>query len=258
MIVKSAGIIDSSLIRSQNVLNFGYILYLTLKDKGIEANKIENIVRRWLVLSILTGRYSSSPESAFDYDIKRFNESNDIEALVRNIEEGELSDAFWSNILVTKLNTSVTSSPYFKMFLVAQISMSDKGFLSKNIDIRSLIEQRGDVHHIFPKNYLQKNGVISKGMYNQIANYVYMQSEINIKIKDKAPNVYFSEVKNQCEDGNLVYGGIDSIDELKENLKQNAIPLDIFDMNIDDYQNFLHKRRLLMADKIKKYYKSLI
>ena len=95
-------------------------------------------------------------------------------------------------------------------------------------------------------------------MYNQIANYVYMQSEINIKIKDKAPNVYFSELKDQCEDGNLVYGGIDSINELKENLKQNAIPLDVFDMNIDDYQDFLHKRRLLMANKIKKYYKSLI
>ena len=153
MIVKSAGIVDSSLIRSQNVLNFGYILYLTLKDKGMEANKIENLVRRWIILSILTGRYSSSPESAFDYDIKRFNESDDVDALVRNIEEGELSDAFWSNILVTKLNTSVTSSPYFNMFLIAQISSGDKGFLSKNIDVRSLIEQRGDVHDIDIDNY---------------------------------------------------------------------------------------------------------
>ena len=258
MIVKSAGIVDASLIRSQNVLNFGYILYLTLKDRGIEANKIENIVRRWIVLSILTGRYSSSPESAFDYDIKRFNESDDIEALVRNVEEGELSDAFWNNILVTKLNTSVTSSPYFKIFLIAQISMGDKGFLSKNIDIRSLIEQRGDVHHIFPKAYLQKRGITSKGMYNQIANYVYMQSEINIKIKDKAPNIYFGEVKKQCEDGNLIYGSIDNMDELIDNLNQNAIPLDTFDMDIDSYQEFLHKRRLLMADKIKRYYKSLI
>ena len=258
MIVKSAGIVDSSLIRSQNVLNFGYILYLTLKDKGIEANKIENIVRRWLVLSILTGRYSSSPESAFDYDIKRFNESDDVDALVRNVEEGELSDAFWNNILVTKLNTSVTSSPYFNMFLIAQISSGDKGFLSKNIDIRSLIEQRGDVHHIFPKKYLQSNGVNNRGQYNQIANYVYMQSEINIKIRDKAPKVYFGEVKNQCEYGNLVYGGIDSIEELKDNLVQNAIPLDVFDMDIDNYEEFLNKRRLLMADKIKKYYKSLI
>ena len=144
------------------------------------------------------------------------------------------------------------------MFLIAQISSKDKGFLSKNIDIRSLIEQRGDVHHIFPKKYLQNNGINNRGQYNQIANYVYMQSEINIKIKDKAPKVYFGEVKNQCENGNLVYGGIDSIDELKDNLAQNAIPLDVFDMDIDNYQEFLSKRRLLMANKIKKYYESLI
>ena len=33
MILKSAGIIDDSLVRSQNVLNFGYILYLLLREK---------------------------------------------------------------------------------------------------------------------------------------------------------------------------------------------------------------------------------
>ncbi|MGY5267527.1 GmrSD restriction endonuclease domain-containing protein [Paraclostridium bifermentans] len=258
MIVKSAGIVDSSLIRSQNVLNFGYILYLTLKDRGIVASKIENIVRRWIVLSILTGRYSSSPESAFDYDIKKFNESEDIEAFVKNVEDGELSDAFWSNSLVTKLNTSVSSSPYFKVFLISQIKMGYKGFLSKDIDVRTLIEQRGDVHHIFPKNYLQNNGVNNKGQYNQIANYTYMQSEINIKIKDKSPKVYFNELKDQCEKGNLVYGNIESMDSLKENLKQSAIPEDIFDMDAKDYQLFLTKRRTLMANEIKKYYKSLI
>lgn len=39
----------------------------------MDSNQIEKIVRKWLALSILTGRYSSgSPESAFDYDIKRF------------------------------------------------------------------------------------------------------------------------------------------------------------------------------------------
>ena len=70
--------------------------------------------------------------------------------------------------------------------------------------------------------------------------------------------MYFGELKKQCEDNSLVYGGIDNIEELKDNLAQNAIPLDVFDMDIGDYQEFLNKRRLLMADKIKRYYKSLI
>ena len=257
MIIKSSGIIDSSLVRSQNVLNFAYTLYLTLKAKGIQPNKIENLVRRWLVLSILTGRYSSSPESAFDYDIKRMVEADDIELYIKHVEDGELSDAFWNNILVTKLNTSVTSSPYFNVYLMAQIRNGDRGFLSSHIDVKTLIEGRGDVHHIFPKKYLQKNGLNNRGQYNQIANYVYMQSEINIRISDKSPDKYFNELIEQCNNGEIKYGGINNIDELNNNLNENCIPREVFNMNIDNYNEFLELRRNLMAQKIKDYYYKL-
>ena len=43
MIVRSTGIIDSSLVRSQNVLNFGYILYLSLKDMKVDSAVIETL-----------------------------------------------------------------------------------------------------------------------------------------------------------------------------------------------------------------------
>ena len=104
MIIKSTGIISPAMIRSQNVLNFGYALYLLLREKGEAAAIIEKVVRRWIVITILTGRYSGSPESTFDYDIKRFQTNDPIE-LLEHTEAGELSDAFWNNILVTKLNT---------------------------------------------------------------------------------------------------------------------------------------------------------
>lgn len=257
MIIKSSGIIDSTLIRSQNVLNFAYTLYLTLKAKGIQANKIENLVRRWLVLSILTGRYSSSPESAFDYDIKRIVDAKDIESFINNVEEGELSDAFWNNILVTRLNTSVTSSPYFNVYLMAQIRNRDRGFLSSHIDVKTLIEGRGDVHHIFPKKYLQNKGLNNRGQYNQIANYVYMQSEINIKIRDKSPKVYFNELIKQCNSEELQYGGINNLEEFSDNLEENCIPKEVFNMDIDNYNEFLELRRKLMAEKIREFYYKL-
>ena len=163
MIVKSTGIVSPAMIRSQNVLNFGYALYLLLRSKGEDAAVIEKVVRRWMVLAILTGRYSGSPESTFDYDIKRFQANNPMEFL-EHTEAGELSDAFWNNILVTKLNTSVASSPMFHVFLMAQVKMGDCGFLSEQIDVKSLIEQRGDIHHIFPKKYLQKCGIKERGL----------------------------------------------------------------------------------------------
>ena len=85
MILKSAGIIDASLIRSDNALNFAYALFILLRDKGVHPNTIETVVRKWLVLSILTGRYSGSPEFMFDYDIKRFN-ANDPEEYLKSVE----------------------------------------------------------------------------------------------------------------------------------------------------------------------------
>lgn len=256
MIVKSTGIISPAMIRSQNVLNFGYALYLLLRAKGENAAIIEKVVRRWLVLTILTGRYSGSPESTFDYDIKRF-QANDPMEFLEHTEAGELSDAFWNNILVTKLDTSVASSPMFHVFLMAQVKMGDCGFLSEQIDVKSLIEQRGDIHHIFPKKYLQKCGIKERGMYNQIANYVYTQSEINIRIRDQAPKEYMAQVKEQCTGGNAVCGGIDSLAKLEANMAANCIPQEIFDMDYTQFVDFLEKRRRLMARKIQNYYELL-
>lgn len=256
MIVRSAGIVRKSLIRSQNVLNFGYALYLALRERNIDSNKIEHIVRRWLALSILTGRYSGSPESMFDYDIKRFSTFDDPMDYLKQIEAGDLSDAFWSVNLIQHLNTSVASSPYFNMFLIAQVKAHDKGFLSTQIDVETMLENRGDIHHLFPKNYLTQNG-IPQSQYNQIANYVFLQQEINIKISDDAPAEYMKEVYKQIDTKQPVYGGIVELNDLKDNLRQNCVPDDFENMDINDYQTFLEQRRKLMAQKIKDYYFSL-
>lgn len=256
MIVRSAGIVRRSLIRSQNVLNFGYALFLALRERKVENNKIEQIVRRWLALSILTGRYSASPESSFDYDIKRFFSYDDPMEYLRITEAGELSDAYWSVNLVQRLNTSVASSPYFNLFLIAQVKAHDKGFLSTQIDVETMLENRGDIHHLFPKKYLTQHG-IPQAQYNQIANYAFIQQEINIKIRDTAPSVYMREVFHQCETKQPVYGGIVEASALRENLRQNCIPDGFEDLEIHDYQQFLAQRRVLMAEKIHQYYDAL-
>ncbi|ASD06968.1 hypothetical protein CD797_32410 [Pseudomonas aeruginosa] len=68
--------------------------------------------------------------------------------------------------------------------IVAQANRGDKGFLSKDITVRDMLTHHGDIHHIFPKNFLKQRGLRSK--YNQVANYVYVQQEVNIKIGDTA------------------------------------------------------------------------
>ncbi len=255
MIIKSAGFISPKLIRSQNAINFAYIVYLKLKELGVNSVSIESYVRRWLVYSILTGRYSGSPESAFDFDIKQISHKPFGEYL-KEKEEGELSDAFWNASLPQSLDTSVASSPYFHVFLASQVKANDRGFLSKDVLVSDLISLRGDIHHLFPKDYLKKNG-LDRRQYNQIANYVYMQSEINIKVGNKPPKDYFEVVKNQMLNGNQQVSGLSNELQLFDNLKMNCVPTEIQEMSIDDYNDFLTLRRKLMATKIKEYYHSL-
>ena len=252
MIVKSAGFISTKLIRSQNAINFAYILYLKLRELGVNSVDIETYVRRWLVYSILTGRYSGSPESAFDYDIKQISHKP-FDEILKEREEAELSDAFWNASLPQSLDTSVASSPYFHVFLASQVKANDKGFLSKDVLVSDLISLRGDIHHLFPKDYLKKHGLESS-KYNQIGNYVYMQSEINIKVGNKSPNEYFQLINKQIVDGNQQVSGLATQQQLIDNLKMNCVPIEIQDMNVSQYNDFLVLRRKLMAIKMRDYY----
>jgi len=255
MIIRSAGFVDASMIGSQNALNFAYILYLTLRDLKIPDADIERLVRRWFVMSVLTGRYSSSPESAIDLDIRQIHEQG-IAAYADGIMQGQLSDTFWDVVLPQAMVTSVASSPLFRVFQAAQVKLGDRGFLSSDITVRELIEVKSDVHHLFPRDYLKKHG-LSRGQYNQIANYVVAQSEINIAIGNKEPKIYFNQLLEQCNGGSKLYGNITELDELREIFRMNAIPYGIESMNVEDYPTFLATRRKLMAQKIKTYFGAL-
>ncbi len=257
MILKSTGIIDETLIGSQNVLNFGYILFLVLKEKKEKPVIIEKYVKRWVVMSIITQRYTSSPESQFDLDIRRLTEAENIILYMDEELERRLPNTFWNNTLVEYFNTSAPASPYWKIYIAAQNVLDDCAFLSKNMKVKTLNEGRGDVHHIFPKDYLQKNGKNNRGSYNQIANFALIQTEINLQITNKAPKVYMGEVNQQCISKNPTIGSIVDKELLEENLKENCIPKNFDEMDINDYDEFLKERRKLMANKIKKYYYSL-
>jgi hypothetical protein len=252
MIIRSAGFVDASLIGSQNALNFSYIVYLTLRAEGKPAAEIESAVRRWFVMSVLTGRYSGSPESTFDYDIRQIH-AQGFDAYATALFAGELSDAYWDALLPQEMNTSSSGSPYFRVYQAAQVKLHDKGFLSKDISVLDLILNKCDVHHVFPKKLLKEQG-LSRGRYNQIANYVIAQSEINIAIGAKEPAIYFGELVEQCQGGKKKYGGITELEDLKENLRMNCLPAELLDGQALDYDRFLEKRRQLMAQRIKEYF----
>ena len=255
--IKSAGFISAKLVNSNMALDFAYTIYLLLKESNeVPVHEIKRYVQKWYVLSVLTGRYSSSPETAFAKDIRRIRESG-VVAVLKEIEAANLSENFWNVAMVQDLTMTSTNNPTYLVFLAAQIFFNDISFLSNNVPVRELIALGGDVHHIFPKKYLMEHN-FDKSQYNQDANYVFLDRPVNIAVGKKAPNVYLQEAKNRCMAGSTGDPGlIYDLDKFYENLEKNCVPVEAIDMDYTSYDKFLEKRRLLMAQKIRKYYESL-
>lgn len=255
MIIRSAGFINAGLISSQNALNFAYIVYLHGRSKGLPAAQLEGLVRRWYAFSILTGRYSGSPETNFDRDIRQINERG-LSTYVDEVTAATLSDSFWTALLPQNMETSSGNSPLFLAYQAAQVKANDRGFLSHAITVPDLLLNRTDVHHVYPADFLKKQG-LTRGRYNQIANFVLAQSEINIAIGNKDPQVYFTQLREQVTSGPLKYGGITDETELRTNLRAHCIPDTMLDDPTMPFAAFLDARRKLMAAKLRDWFGGL-
>lgn len=255
--IKGAGFKSSKLLNSQMALDFAYTLYLKLQDDpNIHQGQMKRLVQKWFVLSTLTGRYVGSPESIMSRDIRNISEKGFLQ-FAQEAEASALSDTFWRVTLPQNLETTSVNSPAFNTFLAAQDYLKSSSMLMKGTMISDLITISGDVHHIFPKAYLKKNGVDAKGRYNQVANYTYLDTQVNKAISDDAPCRYFGVILDQCKTRDVQIGNITDENELAANLAENAIPGEVVHMDVNDYDRFLSERRKMMAAMIEKYYKSL-
>ena len=123
--IRSAGFISNKLVNSKMALDFAYALYLMLvTKKDVNVSEVKRIVQKWYVLSVLTGRYSSSPETAFYRDIKLINEMGVVKTL-ENIEAAALSENFWNVAVVQSLTYTSTINPTYLVYLAAQVHNND-------------------------------------------------------------------------------------------------------------------------------------
>lgn len=255
--IKGAGFVSHKLLNSAMTLDFAYTLYLILLDAPeIPNDQIKHYVQKWFVLSTLTSRYIGSPESQMDRDMRSIQDKGFLSFLA-DTEASALSETFWTVTLPQNLETSSVNSPAFNVFLAAQEHLNCNSLFMNGLKVGDLITISGDIHHIFPRAYLRSNGVNSKTKYNQVANYIYLDTQGNKAISDAAPCEYFGRALRQCETKELKLGNITELTLLKENLAENCIPETVIEMDASRYDEFLIERRKLMAVMMRRYYMSL-
>ena len=257
MAIKGAGFISNKLLNSAMTLDFAYTLYLMLLDDPTIPNaQIKRYVQKWFVMATLTSRYTFSPESNMDRDMRSIAEKGFLNFFA-DVEASSLSDSFWNITLPQNLETSSVNSPAFNTFIAAQINLNCNSMLMNGTKISDLVTISGDVHHIFPRAYLKNNGIDNKTKYNQVANYIYLDTQVNKAISDDAPCVYFTRAKQQCETKEIVLGNISDAELFASNLAENCIPNNIDTMDVSSYDAFLLERRKMMAALMERYYKGL-
>lgn len=255
-IIQSLGYKSSGLIASGNSIINSYIFYLIGKlDYDIDYKELDRLVARWFFMSALTSRYSGSSESIMESDLNKVKSSKDGEEFkqaLNNIIDSTLTNDFW-NISLTNdiLVTSNTISPVASAFFASLIYKGTKALFSErrvsdlydpSIKIR---KNSLDKHHIFPKEYLKKQGY-DLTQINQIANLTYLEYIDNIKISDSEPRSYYSGIKSKY------YIGREFI--LENALNEHGIPLTFYEM---EYEDFLSERRKKMAALIKEMYRNI-
>jgi len=255
-ILIGGGYKDEELISSKSAVLYSYILYLIGKENfSTQSHELQRIIGRWFIMASLTGRYSSSPETAFEKDLNRIKEfiaGSFVSELEKIISEN-LTNDFWDITLVGQMETSSARSPEANSFYASLNKLGSSVLFSRKLvgDLYDpslkIKKKRLEKHHIFPRNFLiSEHGFDrnkDKAKINQIANLTFLEFEDNIEISDASPREYYAIVQKRFLDS-----------ELQEMLSQHAIPKNFYELTYDE---FLQKRRQLMTGVIKKAFNKI-
>ena len=252
-IVAEAGYISDKLIASSNAVVFSYVLYLIAKyDYKLDAAQLKKCISKWFFMSTITYFYTGSTESEVEKqfaDLRDIHTASEFIAYIDNVIETHFTDDYFNLTLPSELNSAAAISPAWYGYIASQIVLNTPMFFSNTpVSKYFVLGSSGtknaiDKHHIFPKNHLKQIGYFSDRDRNQIANFTYLDYATNIEISDDSPQDYVAKFREKLgEDGYV------------KTCNDHALPQNFESM---EYLEFLEKRRVLMAQIVKKAYREL-
>ena len=251
--IRHAGFRSRKMLSSDNNLIFSYILYLIGRTEyKVKEFELRRVIAQWFYMSALTGRYSGSPESQMEFDFAQLRDvktSSQFVGLLRHTCNLTLTGDFWRVTLPNSLATSASRSPSLFAYQASLVLLKAPILFSKNTLVefldpavhanRNMVER----HHLFPQDFLKSKGITEYRSINQIANIAYVEYTDNLKISNQSPEEYLPEFKGRFK--------TEIIDEMYE---YHALPANWEQMQ---YEEFLEKRRELIAEVIKRGYQHL-
>ena len=249
-----AGFRSREMISSNNALLFSYAFYLMGRVRyQVPEHVLQKAIGRWFFAVSLTGRYTSSPETVLDADLARFRsveQSDEFLNILDRILRSELTNDFWEITLPANLDSSSARNPELFAFVAAQNKLGAPVLFSDK-SVRDLIDpaikskkKALERHHLFPRAYLERQGIKERRAVNQVANYALLEWPENLDISDDAPEIYVPKIAARFGD-----------EDWRSMQRHHALPEGWECMC---YNEFLDARRKLMASIIRQGYEKLL
>jgi hypothetical protein len=255
----SAGFRRSNEISSENNVVLVYALYLIGRVYGLSHSELRTTIARYFFMSSLTGRYTGSFETQITQDVQTFTEAKDGADYLTRLRQAistELTPDYWTTRLPQMLATAAARGPGLFAYAASLCLLNAR--VPPFVDGGAGQEQKSSLllrdlfdpvvqpkkipierHHLFPRRYLEREGISGTRSINQIANLSYVEWPENIEISDAAPSSYWPRYADQFS---------------VEDLFHHALPQDWAQM---DYEQFLDERRKLMAQVIRKGFETI-
>ncbi|MCE5973419.1 DUF262 domain-containing protein [Sinirhodobacter sp. WL0062] len=251
--IVGAGFRSAEMISSNNALLYAYAFYLFGRKRyGVPEHVLQKLIGRWFFSTSLTGRYTSSPESVMDADLARLRSittSEEFCDVLDGIIEGNLTSDYWQITLPANLDSSSARNPELFCYIASQNLLGTRVLFSHKT-IRDLIDPALQTkkkplerHHLFPRAYLEANGIVDLRHINQMANFALLEWPENIDISDDAPSIYAPKVLARFDE-----------DARGKMMEDHALHAGWESMSYDD---FLAARRSRMASIIKQGFAAL-
>lgn len=251
--VKRAGFRSGDMLTSKNNFLYCYLFFLIGRHEyGVGKSELREAIARWFFMASLTGRYTGSPETILEADLRRFADAetaDDFVAILDGVIDTQLTSDFWNVTLPDLLDSSAAWSPYLFGYY-ASLNLLEARALFSNMKINELFDpgvkqtkSPVERHHLFPKGYLSSIGITGTTRTNQICNFAFVEWADNIAISDAKPAEYFPER----------FAKLPPSDQEQARF-WHALPPGWEDM---DYFEFLRERRRRMAKVVEKGFERL-
>ena len=223
------------------------VVYLSRNDNRFPNERSLNNAIHWLYAAHIWGRYTGQTDQKIDSDVSIVGKNSEpwkelIDAIID--QRGRIE------VKPSDLEGRIIQHPLYRMLYILVKSSGAVDWLNGiPLDAKQSGSYSIQNHHIFPTSRLRKEGgydaknYLHKQIMNEIANMAFLTADTNIKkISDKIPKEYFPEIERRFPGA----------------LEKQLIPLDENLWEIDRYEDFLRKRREMIAEKINDFMNQLL